>query len=882
MRLAADFEKLPPSQKETERTQKLVRPIIEHMRVSESNGSPLRRPKETAKRRATWDPATPDPDLTAAAEPGFAKDGCIRNAKLRVTGTPERIKALKAATVALAPSWMDMALEHESDDDDERDGLRSVQSKYPNLLHRLMSPSGRALRHPFGSVLLDYADNGCPANTGPNWTREMLEAAVNAGPQPSARAPAAAKACREEAFQKVQEGYCKIHKWADLKDDLPAKLKISPIAAIPHKSRDYRMILNLAKGVKEAGVQHPSVNDTTDPSLAVTEAMNELGYALPRLIYAAALTDESKGPILFSKFDIKDGFWRMSVPEDDEWSFAYVLPKLDPNEETQIVVPSSLQMGWVKSPPYFCSATETARDVGDERMHEPIGSLPTHPLEDRTVDATYLAHLRSNLPPLESQEDLDNFTRLLEVYVDDFVGMAQTTDENHLRHMSRAILTSIHEVFPPPSVTGQPDTDDPISLKKLEIWEVRKEILGWIFDGIHRCIKLPSDKVDRLLDELKAVGRMKRVEVKRLEKLRGRLRHAAIGIPGGRGLVSPFDRALNTDGPFVIVSDELQDACRDFRALLRIVGTKPTHFRQLVADEPGYVGFCDASGKGAGGVWMPWETEVDLEPVVWRVQWPQDITDSICSVSNPTGPITNSDLEMAGMLLHYLVLEQLVDLKHVHVAAWCDNTPTVSWTNKLNSSKSRIAAKLVRALALRIQANEASPLISLSIAGIENEMADVASRAFGKAQAHPRLNYLAADDFLLMFNSTFPLPQGNSWTMFQLNDKLSTLVISELRNIPSNLGSWLRITKNGGSIGRIGGSSPGTVEWSPGSNARQQRKRSRPSPVTLSGSGQVTSAEATKSGLKRFKSRFAPSARPANWKGSQTQSTEAKESTSRR
>jgi len=33
----------------------------------------------------------------------------------------------------------------------------------------------------------------------------------------------------------------------------------------------------------------------------------------------------------------------MAVPEEDEWNFAYVLPKLDPNEDTIVVVPSSLQ-----------------------------------------------------------------------------------------------------------------------------------------------------------------------------------------------------------------------------------------------------------------------------------------------------------------------------------------------------------------------------------------------------------------------------------------------------------------------------------------------------------------------------------------------------------
>ena len=79
------------------------------------------------------------------------------------------------------------------------------------------------------------------------------------------------------------------------------------------------------------------------------------------------------------------------------------------------------------------------------------------------------------------------------------------------------------------------------------------------------------------------------------------------------------------------------------------------------------------------------------------------------------------------MLLLYLVLEHLATLQHIHVAAWCDNTPTVSWTNKLSASRSPITGKLMRALAMRIHVNEASPLISHSITGIDNRMADMAS-----------------------------------------------------------------------------------------------------------------------------------------------------------
>jgi hypothetical protein len=64
----------------------------------------------------------------------------------------------------------------------------------------------------------------------------------------------------------------------------------------------------------------------------------------------------------------------------------------------------------------------------------------------------------------------------------------------------------------------------------------------------------------------------------------------------------------------------------------------------------------------------------------------------VVSFDNPSGTITNSDLEMVGMLRYFLVLEHLlVHVKHVHVDAWCDNSPTGSWTNKLIPSRSAIS-----------------------------------------------------------------------------------------------------------------------------------------------------------------------------------------------
>jgi hypothetical protein len=268
-----------------------------------------------------------------------------------------------------------------------------------------------------------------------------------------------------------------------------------------------------------------------------------------------------------------------------------------------------------------------------------------------------------------------------------------------------------------------------------------------------------------------------------------------------------------------------------------------------------------------------------LSPVVWRVEWPHDVRNNVVSFDNPTGTITNSDLEMAGMLLHYLVLEHLVSLKHVHVAAWCDNTPTVSWTNKLSCARSTVAGRLTRALALRIHTNEASPLISVSIAGTDNQMADLASRTFSRTAAKSETFQFSDADFLRSFSESFPL-QGDSWRVFRLSDKLNSRIFSKLRGLTSTLGSWLRITASGSAIGVFG---PNTLDrslaWTPCSPMCQTPTESTSFSVSLTGSGGATTGTALKSELAPFKSRFVPSARRLNWTASQTQLIAAKAST---
>ena len=153
----------------------------------------------------------------------------------------------------------------------------------------------------------------------------------------------------------------------DIKENLQPKLKLSPIAMIPHKSRKFRAILDLSFNLRAAKEKTASVNDTTRKQ-APAEAMKELGNVVKWIL--ATMEDRCQEDphveFMFAKLDMKDGFWQLVVNEEDAWKFCYAIPNKHadtPIEDTKIVVPNSLQMGWCESPPFFFAASETGRDV---------------------------------------------------------------------------------------------------------------------------------------------------------------------------------------------------------------------------------------------------------------------------------------------------------------------------------------------------------------------------------------------------------------------------------------------------------------------------------------------------------------------------------------
>ena len=76
--------------------------------------------------------------------------------------------------------------------------------------------------------------------------------------------------------------------------------------------------------------------------------------------------------------------------------------------------------------------------------------------------------------------------------------------------------------------------------------------------------------------------------------------------------------------------------------------------------------------KGVGGVVVGKLS--NCTSVVFRWEWPADIKNNIVLFSNPTGGLTNSDLEMAGLLILWLVLKGVCpSLREKCVTLFSDN-----------------------------------------------------------------------------------------------------------------------------------------------------------------------------------------------------------------
>ena len=332
---------------------------------------------------------------------------------------------------------------------------------------------------------------------------------------------------------------------------------------------------------------------------------------------------------------------------------------------------------------------------------------------------------------------------------------------NHLLHAIDAVLAQ--------PALDEPHRNEAISLKKLlqgdGSWNTRKIILGWIVDTIRHTIELPPHRKETLAQIFEELSGVKRVSTKKWASVLGRLRFVSVAIPGSAGLFSALQWAQNKAGHNrVRINRFVRDSLDAFGRLATSLCHRPTRLAEIVPQQPTMLGATDAAKPGMGGViYDPAGT-----PYVWRLAFPMDVQQRLISADNPTGQVTNSDLEHAALLAQVDAMCTLRPLAYAPLENFCDNTPAVSRVRKGAVSNHGPAAALCRFASDHQRMHRYCHLAHF-LPGDQNVMADDASR----------LQHLTDSAFLAHFQQRYPQPKP--WRLLQLRPETVSPLISALR-----------------------------------------------------------------------------------------------------
>ena len=156
--------------------------------------------------------------------------------------------------------------------------------------------------------------------------------------------------------------------------------------------------------------------------------------------------------------------------------------------------------------------------------------------------------------------------------------------------------------------------------------------------------------------------------------------------------------------------------------------TWSTHLAEIVRREPTHMRFYNASIPRAAGMWLnPSSSSYSL---VCRHPCLPDIIYDLFLVTNPVVNLTNSNLELATLVLHEATL--FAEVPAACMAAprsGSDNTPTVSWSMREASTITLVIAGLLRICVLHSRQFFLNPSIFYH-PGQENFMSDDASCHF--------------------------------------------------------------------------------------------------------------------------------------------------------
>jgi hypothetical protein len=424
-------------------------------------------------------------------------------------------------------------------------------------------------------------------------------------------------------------------------------------------------------------------------------------------------------------------------------------------------------MGWAQSPPYFCAFTETITDMANDTSH----SLPHHPLLNQSQNFPCPQQPTFH-PSAVTLGTITNSKPLsyIDIYIDDFMILAQPPLHEQTLN---TLLHTLHSVFHDSPNTPRRAV---ISQSKLDkgdaAFSTKKRILGWDVDTCRMTIQLPPHRLDTIQNTIHSFLHKSRTSRTQWQRLLGTLRSSSPALYGATHLFSILQHTLTqAKDPRLRLTALVKAVLRDWLLLATTASQYPVPIHTLVPRQPTCIAAADASQNGMGGFWMTAD-----QNILWRTTFPRPIRDQLITQDNPTGTLTNSDLELTALITGCLLPAAHSPLPHPSIAIASDNTPAVAWAKKGSTTSNKAPAFLLHQLARQRRALpfDLQPFFT---PGTTNLVADLCSRSF----------HLSDTAFLLKMNSLFPIQP--CWQLAQLpretQSQLNSALLGQLQPLAS-------------------------------------------------------------------------------------------------
>jgi len=617
-----------------------------------------------------------------------------------------------------------------------------------------LSTNIKSLNHPAAEHLAHWASVGVPCVTSSfPWSCQQRDAAHLRGPHHSAITYS--DFLMQDLYDYIQMGYWLVLPYTAVHHLSP--LRLSPAGVVPQRERRPRPIMDY------------SFYDTNASSLPLDphHAM-QFGTALQRIIQRLVYCNPTHGPPRMAKIDLADGFYRVPLSPTAALHLAVVIPT-DTADLPLVAIPVTLPMGWAHSPPFFCAYTETVTDLANSTMVNP--PAPEHPLYLTTQHATSLPKHDTFHPSAIVLGTPDNTPPLAyhDVYMDDFITVAQTPAE------PSALNTMLHAIDSVFDNTPHPHRRQAISQSKLDkgdaTFSTTKRILGWDIDTHFMHLSLPAHRHDTLATSIQHCLNVKRTSLKIWRRLLGLLRSSSPAIYGATHLFSILQHAQTaTTRKRVTISPIIRLVLNDWLTLLNDIHQRPAPLYTLVPTPPTCVATTDASQLGMGGAWTPIQSNPPAN-YLWRIPFPNTISQALVSCDNPMGHLSINDMELAALITGATLASTISPppTPYQTILLGTDNTAACSWINKGSTTSITPPAFLLHQLARLRRAHNFS-LSACYIPGSTNTLADCCSRLF----------HLNDNDFLAYMNATHPVQP--SWKLVHPPTELISSMTYALSN----------------------------------------------------------------------------------------------------